>query len=49
VLEGFAARGFTSLQELTRERAVHMPLVPSELRACWADVDTPEQFDQLRG
>jgi molybdopterin-guanine dinucleotide biosynthesis protein MobB len=49
VLEGFAARGITSLQELTRESAVHMPLVPPELLACWADVDTPEQFDRLGG
>ncbi|HVP11109.1 MAG TPA: molybdopterin-guanine dinucleotide biosynthesis protein B [Phycisphaerae bacterium] len=48
VLDGYAARGITSLQELTRERAVHAPLIPSELRACWTDVDTPEQLDRLR-
>jgi molybdenum cofactor guanylyltransferase len=49
VLQSLADRGITSLQELAKERAAHTPLVPPELRACWADVDTPEQFDQLSG
>jgi molybdopterin-guanine dinucleotide biosynthesis protein A len=47
LLENLVERGLRSPRHLAGEPAVHTPTPPEPLRACWTNVNTPEELRRL--
>jgi molybdopterin-guanine dinucleotide biosynthesis protein A len=47
LLEQLVGRGLRSPRHLEGERQVYTPTPPRPLRACWTNVNTPEELDRL--
>jgi molybdopterin-guanine dinucleotide biosynthesis protein A len=49
VLEAMAERGELAPRALAEERSVATPEIPPEIRRAWISVNTPAEYERLRG